>query len=319
MKLDTVARAHAEEVHRAAQQAPIPSPEAIVGPRRRSRRLRAAAMAGAVATVSIIAAVLFTSGDEGVTPTTLPPASETSIATTTTAVVAPTVDDLRMAVAAAVEVLRNADGLEGIQTSSRRGYLANVTWFSARDDGSEAAVQIADLDITAGVWTDGVPIAAGERLEHGVHVLIDDLLYIGDTTSDGWGIMEDSPETTVLAVSLLGQEDPFSLETLSSDASVTTGDLPEGGTVWTLVTPLEHADVVQHFEIRPDGSLAWSAQTTDATIPLDLTNDFSAISIEYMVLVDPDPIPRTPRIPPSAYPEAAGAPADLASLWQDNG
>jgi hypothetical protein len=315
MKLDTVARAHAEEVHHAAQSVPIPAPETVVGRRRPSRRLLAAATAGAVATVSIIAAVLFSSGDERVTPTTLPAAGESSTTTTTAPLEGPTVDDLREAVAAAVGVLRNADGLEGIQTASRRGYLAYVTWFSARKDGSESAVRWTDLDITEGVWTEGVPFATGERLEQAVYVLIGDLLYIGDPANDGWAIMEEAPNT--LALVLLGREDPFSLQSVAAEAAVTTGKLPEGGTVWNLVAPFEGGDVVQRFEIRPDGSVAWSAQTTDATIPLDLTDEFTAVSIEYRVLVDPDPIPRTPRIPPSAYPGAVGAPADLASLWQE--
>ena len=283
MKLDTIARSHAEEVHRAAEAALVPPLQReVAGPK--TRRLITAVAGAAVVVAAVVVAVVTTAGDDPVTPTTVP------VAGTTTTVV-PTVADLESAVSAALANLEAAPGIVGTQRAFIGDYLATFIRFQSNEDGSAVVVQQTDLDVLESGWwlaTDGAPPAVGERLTTTVFVFVEETLYEGalDDPSGGWIERDGSgiERGPVLALERLALDDPFGLASVEQSAAISGGTLAGDGSLWILITAAGEGEAVQRWEIRSDGSITWSAEAIGATAPVDPRNPFTTTQTEYQPL-----------------------------------
>ena len=282
MNLETLARRHVDEVRAAVADAAIPSLFEKRGGRP-NRRLRAALAGAAAALAAIVVVVVTTRGDDTVSPTTIPPIA------TTTSVPAPSVADLESAVSESIAAITAGPGVEGVQRGFVQDYLGSSIRFKSDLAGKSFVVQQLDRDIVDTGWwlADGsTPPGVNERLSITVFVDIDGRLYEAtlDDPDSRWAAREGSPGGPALALALLELEDPFRLGSVDPAATVTRSGLVGGGTAWTLTTTIGEGAVLQRWDIRPDGTLTWSAQAIDAFVPADPTNPFTSTLIEWRQL-----------------------------------
>lgn len=277
-----------------------------------SASLPAAAVAGVVA---IVVTVLLLAQNLNVGPG---PSQSTDPSPSATSA---TLDDLREAVTAALEVLRSHEGVEGIGTYHVFDEVGGASWFSWRANGDQVVVNRSDLDVTESGWwlgSDAEPPARGVRVQTTIQVITGGGYYVtrGEVGGDdGWisGLQDGSPDILGIPfpAALDGRVDPwhgaFGL-TLDGDPSVTR--LSDGGEEWTLTRAVREGSLVQTFEIGPDGALR---SISHELVGVALTPDERPITsahVELTVLEDPEPIlPPDTESPPD--PAVFGMP-DLA-------
>lgn len=281
-----------------------------VAPARFSPYLPAFMALGAAAVIAVLALVIGAARDIGPTPTTSagpsPAASEA------------TVDQLRAAVTAAVDVLRSQAGVEGMGTYKVRDELGSVSWFSWRPNGDQVVVNRSDVDVTESGWwldPDGAPPSRSTNVSTTIQVLVGSSYFFtrGDVGGDdAWisGLREGSPDVLGIPfpAALDGQIDPWMGEfalTLQGEASVRA--LGDAGEVWTLVRPVREGSLVQEFDIGPDGALRSMVHELVDVEPTVDERPITSARIELTVLRDPEPIavPDT-DVPPD--PAALGMP-----------
>ena len=231
-----------------------------------------------------------------------------------------TVDELRSAVLAAVDVLRSAEGVEGLGTYQVFDELGSASWFSWRPNGDQVVVNRRDVDITeTGWWRDpaGEPPARGVNIQTSIQVLVGSSYHFtrGDVAPDEWssGLREGSP--AVLGIpfpaALDGRMDPWQGEfawALDGEASIKR--LPDGAETWTLTRPVREGSLVQEFNISPDGALRSMSQDLVGTQPTLDERPITSAFIELTILEYPRPIPQ-PETDASPDPGVFGLPEDF--------
>lgn len=289
----------------------VPSVMAAVdaAPSLRSRfaaYLPAAAVAGAVAIVAIVALLLGQSPNvgPGPSPSRAPTPHPASI------------EELQAAVTAATERLAEAPGVQGTQTSTIEEYLASAVWFDWRPNGDQLAISRTDIDVSVPWWTDpdGEPLRVGERIETQISVLAGDEFY--RTEEGAWIVSDrsDAPPVLAYGIGLFSGEIPVArLFGEAGDMVVSRREMEDGGELWIVEGRQDGGTAISVWRIRPDGSLAsWARKGTDVTLLPDLgpTSGSSGFTIEFTPVEDPEPIPAPD---PDAAPDTAdfGLPADF--------
>lgn len=276
------------------------------------------AMAGvaAVAVIAVLALVLGPGRSVGPGPTATPTPTATSTAGT--------VEDLRTELAAAVQVLREAPGVEGLQTGSLRDVLGGATWFDWRSDGDHVVVMRSDVDVTqSGWWMDptGSPPAIGQRVVTSIWVVVGDQFLFGDP--EGWQSRprSDAPPVISYGTGVLdGAIDPTAMldGLVLGPPDVTTGTLErrlasDGTVTWTAETPWRNGTAVQRWIIAPEGALrSWTMDAVGVTLDPDgaFDGNLTSATLEFEVLADPARIP-TPDLEQAPDPSVFGLPDDF--------
>jgi carboxyl-terminal processing protease len=264
----------------------------------------AAAAAGAIAIVAILAVLISQGIEVGPQPTP-----------TTDAVPSPaSADELRAAVESGLDALREAPGVEGVSTASVLGELSGATWFTWRPNGDQVVVARTDVDVAQTAWwmqPGGQPPARGENVTTMIHVLIGDRAYVSE--ADAWVEQSraDVPGVAALATGLLDGDPTLVGGFLGIGAAdVTVRRTADGGAVWSVSAPDRGGVATAEWTIGPDGSLAsYSSEVIGAT---PTPEDSSFVTSQRM---DFTPISDAGQIEP---PDTQ-APPDPASLGLPDG
>jgi len=262
-------------------------------PSRFSPYLPAFVAVGAAAVIAVLALVLGPGRDIGPAPTPSTAADAARPAS---------VDELREAVMAGLEVLKAKPGVEGVGTSHVLDEVGSVSWFSWRPNGDQVVVTRSDVDVTeSGWWRDptGEPPSRGTNILTTMQVLLGDDYYLAQGDIDdgehwGWarGSRSDSPD--ILAVpfpaALDGRLNPWTFAP-TAEGDVTLESLADGGQVWTATSSLREGLVVQEFGIGPDGALRSVSHELVGVSPALEDPPFTSAFVELTALEDPDPIP----------------------------
>lgn len=276
------------------------------------------AMAGvaAVAVIAVLALVLGPGRSVGPGPTATP----TPTATSTVG----TVEELRAELGAAVEALRDAPGVRGLQTASLRDALGSATWFDWRRDGDHVVVLRSDLDVTqTGWWLDpaGSPPATGEQVMTSIYAFIGDQFFFGSPAAWQSGPRADGPPVVSYGTGVLdGVIDPTEMldGLVLGQPDVTTGTLErrvgtDGSVVWIADTPWRNGTATQRWTIAPDGTLrSWTMDAVGITLDPDgaFNGNLTSATLEFEVLADPARIP-TPDLDEVPDPSVFGLPNDF--------
>jgi hypothetical protein len=289
---------------------------APAGRARFSAYLPASVAVGAAAAVAALALLLGTGRDMGPAPN--------SSATPSASVSAVTIDDLGVALLDAVDVLREAPGVEGRQQAEIDGTIGSATWFEWRPNGDQVIVQRQDLDVTETGWwmvPDGAPATTGQRISTNIQVVIGDELFFTNEAGD-WQVAANDdgfPQGAIGPAMLDGSVLPWRpLDALvsslpdPSEARIERDDLSGGVVEWELEVPWMGAPLIQRWTIGPGGELrSWTYEREDRSV--DLEGGFDANTthgwLEYTI-TDGDPIER-PDVDADPDAAAVGAPADL--------
>lgn len=267
--------------------------------------LPAAAAAGVVAVVAILALVLGPARDIGPAPS--PSATPSADAT---------VEQLRSAVTAATERLAESAGVQGVQTEWIEEYVASATWFDWRPNGDQVVITRSDIDVQAPWWADpdGEPLSFGERIQTEMDVIADGSWYW--TEAGSWVLPDDrTPPRGPLAygIGLLTGEIPaVPLTAEVTNTIVTRRDLDDGGRVWVMEGRMDGGTWASEWHIGSDGTLvSWASEGVGVT--MYPSEDFGTASrrfvIEFTSMGEADPIraPENPTPDPAEY----GLPADF--------
>lgn len=214
---------------------------------------------------------------------------------------APSLEDLTLAVDAAVDELAASPAVQGVQESYVAEYLASATWFDWRPDGSAVVVQRVDEDVAeSGWWADAVgdPPRTGANVTTTARVLVDGTLYEA-TQSTGqpaehWSSIDqqDAPSGALaLGIAVL-TDDGWALDLgTSQDATVSrTTDLA-GETTWTLSAPALGGTLVQRWDVAAGGELRkWSFEYTNVESVAALAEPFTAGQLTFRPVPRPEPI-----------------------------
>lgn len=278
-----------------------------------SPRSRSYLPAFVVVSAAVVAALVLIIGpgrDVGPAMTPSAPAPATARAVT--------LDELRAAVTAALEVLRSKPGIEGIGTSHVLDEVASVSWFSWRPNGDQVVVTRTDIDVTETGWwrdPDGGPPNRGANVSTAIQVLVGGSYYFtrGDVDHDDvWisGLRSGSPE--VLGVpfpaALDGRMDPWQgVFVLTLEGKASMAHLTDGGETWTLKRPVREGSLIQQFDIGPDGALRSVSHELIGLEPALDERPFTSALVELTVLEDARPIPH-PDTESPPDPAALGVP-----------
>jgi hypothetical protein len=269
--------------------------------------LPAAAIAGVVALIAIVALLIGPGRDVGPAPQPSAPASSAASGAT--------LDELEAEVASAIEKLASSDGVHGLHTLEIGGYLASATWFDWRPNGDQVVITRQDIDVSAPWWTDpaGEPLTVGERVETLIQVLVDDnYTFARDET---WISTTDGPRGPLTwGVGLLQGDVPVILGlNRGLDITVARQEIPDGGVRWVL----EAVDGSGSMEwtIASDGSLStFGSDGFDVPIGSDFGFDIRNVStrsrIAFTAVQEPDPI-LSSDLEDVADPDAFGLPSDF--------
>lgn len=273
-------------------------------PSRFTAYIPAAFAAGAVGVIAVLAFLVGPGRPSG-TPSGPTPAS---------------LDELRTALNASVEVLRSADGVEGVATSYVRDELGGVSWFSWRPNGDQVVVNRIDVDVTQSAWW----VRSDEPPARGANVEVQILARIGDTyyetapgrrgTETVWGSGPlpgrpylGVPFPAALDGDLFVWQGDF-VGALEGEASVEV--LTDGAERWTLEMPFRDGIVMQRFLIGSDGVLQRVSRELDGVMPALEEPPFTSGTVELTLLEAAEPI-SAPDVTSVPDPSSFGMPADL--------
>jgi carboxyl-terminal processing protease len=268
--------------------------------------LPAAVAIGLVAVVAIVALILGQEPNVGPGPTDSvePRPSPASV------------EELRAALESAIDVLREAPGVEGVSTASVLDELSGATWFSWRPNGDQVAITRTDVDVAQTGWwldPDGEPPARGENVTTTIHVLVGDESYEADADADGWvaGSREDVPPVVTIPTGILDDAVPVADAFGTADGDVTVTRDPDGTTTWVLTAPYRDGTAISEWGIAPDGGLrAWSGELVGVSPTVEDAPFITSHRTEFAPLSDPEPIePPDTDLPPD--PAALGLPPDF--------
>lgn len=292
-------------VGRMADEAPPPLDidelgEPLVDPRRpdsacrgsRTRRIAAVGAAMAIIAFSLFLTV-FVSGSAP-DDTTLVGSPEDA-----------TVEEFNAALTASLGVLGEAPGIEGLEESHIRTYLAGKVWFTIRQRGDAVVVQQTDVDVRDSAWwlTAASPPAVGDNVLTEARALVDGVYYeasMSDRESQPWRQIEREPPGA-LAFSLIFFDDEFGPELRKQitppDADVIRQETANGGEIWTVNFSSNGANTEHRFYVHPDGHLAaWSWQAFEVDVdPADPTVPIDGGKVSYTPLAAPRPL-RAPQV-----------------------
>jgi len=267
--------------------------------------LPAAAAAGVVAFVAILALALGPARDVGPAPSPSPTSSADA-----------TVEQLRAAVTAATERLAESAGVQGMQTAWIEEYIASATWFDWRPNGDQVVVTRSDIDVQAPWWADpeGEPLSFGERILTEMDVIADGSWYW--TEAGSWVLPDDrTPPRGPLTyeIGLLTGEFPAVPPTEeAAETGATRRDLDDGGQVWVLEGSQDGGTWISEWHIGPDGALvSWASEGVGVT--MYPSEDFGTASRRFVIeftsieVADPIRAPESPTPDPAEY----GLPADF--------
>lgn len=287
---------------------------APVQPSRFSAYLPAFVAVGAAAVIAVLALLVGPGRDIGPAPS----ASATAEAST--------VDELRVALMASVDVLRDAPGVEGRQGAEIDGTLGTATWFDWRPNGDQVVVQRWDLDVTDTGWwkvPDGAPPATGQRIDTNIQAKIGDELFFTNEAGD-WQVAarDDGFPTGAIGPAMLDGAilpwyplmglGPSFPDAPESDARVERGDLPDGGAEWQLEFQWNGSPLIQTWTIGPGGELrSWSMEREDRSVDPEggFHDNATHVSLQLMIN-DGDPI-EPPDVDALPDPAPFGLPADF--------
>lgn len=257
-----------------------------------------AAVAGSAVVVLAVLAIIFSSG------------STVDEVTLVGEPVAATAADYDAVLAASLEELSAAPGVEALERGFIAGYLSNVSWASTRSNGDTVVVQQADVDVRDTAWwvASSSPPRVGENIETIARVLVGDSFYEA-TDSESWTIADrtEAPRGPgSFALGLLRPDFRSDYQRMMAapvGSEVTRQDTADGGEVWVVTYEVDDSPVRGRLRIHADGYLAeLSLQSEDLdTNPVDFGPPIDLALTSYRVLDDPDSIP---------VPEA-GTPLDL--------
>jgi len=268
----------------------------------------AAAVAGAVAIVALVALLIGPGRDVGPAPTL---SAEPSAAAADA-----TLEELEAAVMAATERLASANAVHGTHTYEIDGYLASATWFDWRPDGDQVVITREDIHVSASWWSnpDGEPLTVGERIGTTISVITDGrYVFSRDET---WIEPLEAPRgplswgTGMLAGDIppLGGLDPEAV------ASVTRSQLADGGETWSLRATSDGEPQTLEWTIDAFGILtAYRAEGVGLAVALQeglLVPLPTHTEIDFTWWDDVGPIPQ-PDLDAPADPAVFGLPADF--------
>lgn len=273
---------------------------------------------GAMAAIAILALVLGPARDVGPAP------SPSAVASASAEATAPDVFDLRVALLEAVDVLRDAPGVEGLQQTEIDGVLGTATWFTWRPNGDQVVVERRDVDVTETGWwlaPDGTPPATGQRIWTHVNAHVGSETYLTDEAGE-WAVMPRLEQSLSMGTAILARSilpwDPLTAfgpsfpESPEQGARVERRDLQDGGIEWLLEFEDAGSPVIQRWTIGPGGELrSWFVQRTDPPVDPEGTyiNAVTEASVEFTVTSgDPIQPPDTSRPPGASH---VGAPASM--------
>lgn len=207
----------------------------------------------------------------------------------------------------ALDQLRTAEAVEGIERGFIGGHLAATSWFTWRPDGETVVVQQTDVDVRETAWwlTSSSPPRSGERVKTLAWVAAGGRLFTA-TDEAGWSLVTEPPSRPqTFGRGLLEPEFASQFESVFAapeGAGVVRRTEGDGTTVWTLSITAEATTEIQ-MRVHPDGHLAGISQRQDRVNPaVDGSLPIDASDISYSVRSDPPPVP---------IPEV-GQPLDLA-------
>ncbi len=276
-----------------------------------------APLMGALAAVVALIAVVYAFGPgRPVGPAASPSVSATPVAAT--------IEQLEAELDEALDVLREAPGVQGTQSASLGDVLGSATWFEWSPNGDQVVIQRWDLDVTQTGWwldPDGAPPAIGERVPTSIYAFIGDQYLFGGGNEWASAPREDGPPIVSIGTGLLdGVIDPTVMlgGIAIGPPDVASGELDrrvdaDGGVTWTAVTPWRGGTATQTWRIGPDGALeSWSWTLVD--VPPNPEEDFfgnaTAATLEYEMLDDVDRIP-LPDLSAAPDPAFFGLPEDF--------
>lgn len=256
----------------------------------RSTRRRIAAVGAATAFIAVsvfLTVVVGGSAPDGTTPVGAPAEA--------------TVDEFNGALTAALDVLREAPGIEGVEESYIQTHLAGKVWFSTRENGDAVVVQQTDVDVRDSAWwlTAASPPAVGDNITSEARAIVGGEYYQASTSdreSQPWRQMEREPPGT-LAFGLIFFDDEFGPELRNQItppfADVIRQDTANGGEIWTLNFSSNETHPEQRFYVHPDGHLAswtWQALGINVDYPADSTVLIDSGNVSYTPLAEPRPL-----------------------------
>lgn len=274
--------------------------------------LPGAAIAAVVVAVAVVGLLFSQVIQVGPAPT---PSSEASPSPAS-------VEELRSALAAATNVLRESRGVEGTMSASIQGELSGATWFLWRPDGEQVVVERVDVDVAETAWwldPDGGPPGRGANVRETIRVVVESSYYEG--TASGWTVGDavDAPPALSLTTGVLDGEIDLWAEALNDDAGqVTVARLSDGGEEWSLVAAFREGTAVSRWRIGAGGELqSWSYETQGVSPTVDDTNPITS-SLVQLDMLSQAPTIEAPDVeaPPDA--EALGLPPDFPLGEGDN-
>jgi hypothetical protein len=265
--------------------------------------LPAAIVAGAVAIIAALAVILGQGPNVGPQSTEAPSAAPAPAS----------IVELREALAAGLEALRDAPGVEGRTTASVLGELSGATWFSWRPGGDQVVIGLTDVDVAeSGWWMDpaSTPPARGRNVSTSIHVFIADVAYVTD--GDEWAVEDraDAPPAVSIATGLLDGELDAGMMPLGPEGEVTVTRAADGAATWSLTGPYRDGIGTAEWQLAADGTLrSWSYELSDVTPSVEDAPFVTSSLTEFTPLVDPEPIeapdtdsppdPRSLGLPPN--------------------
>lgn len=287
-------------------------------PRRSWFSLYARAMVAvtAIAAIAVLALVLGPGRSVGPAATSSPGPSATPASAS--------LDRFTDEIGVALNQLRTAPGVRGLQTSSLRDVTGYAAWFDWRPNRDYVVVQRSDVDVTeSGWWMDptGSPPATGERVITSIYAFIGDRFLFG--SPEAWQVKPRSEGTPVVnfGVGVLdGSIEPRDMldGLVLGRPDVSAGSLDrvvnaDGGVTWIATTPWRGGTAVQRWQIAADGRFAgweWNAVGTTPDPGSDFAGNTTSASFQYEVLPNPAPIPM-PDIDATPDPSVFGFPDEF--------
>jgi hypothetical protein len=181
-------------------------------------------------------------------------------------------EELKSAISDALNVLRNADGVEGVERAYTDDQLDHQIWFTTRPNGDFALITHT---------YDGA-----EQGEPGVGVSVGGDTY-GATETTPWQEIPQVQRLITPIQALVSNADAYEYLPFESDSEITWQNTSDGGTLWTS----EDEAITHSFLIHPDGYLAsWTFEFAQPRN--EYHTSFDRAIIRYVPLTDPVNIPR---------------------------
>jgi hypothetical protein len=213
----------------------------------------------------------------------------------------PSLEDLTLAINAAVDKLAASPAVQGVQESYIGEYLASATWFDWRRNGSALVVQRVDADVAESGWwaaAEGDPPRIGANITTTARVLVNGTLYEATQSTrqpaEHWSSMDlqDAPRGALaLGIAVL-TDDSWALDLGTSQAAeVSRTTNLAGETTWTLSSAALGGTLVQRWDVAVGGELRnWSFEYANVENVAALPEPITAGQLTFHPVARPEPI-----------------------------